>query len=408
MARYVYKAKKGISETVEGFIEAENQEEALNKLIAKELFPINITEESSTEQPLSRKSPKNKQIRKKINSREILTFVQKLTTLVRAKVELLSSIRILYEQTENILFKDIIYEIYSDIKEGKTFSDSLSRHSRIFPTLFINIIKSGEASGRLDFALEQINEYMYREENLRNKISIALAYPILLLSVGIISIFVLINFVVPKLRPIFEGMGEDLPAITKFVLKLSDLSNKNWLWIIGALILAGIIIYYQKGSVLVNNLKRKIKMNLPIVKRLLRNQELAHFSRSLSLLLNSGVSALKSIEVASLTVEDPVLKRQLNKVYQEVSSGQSLSKTMSGYTNLPDFFIKMIAVGEESGRLGEILDEISRSYTQQLETDIMLISSLLEPVLILGLGAVLGLIILSILLPTFQITQFVK
>lgn len=406
--KFIYKAKKGINETVDGIIEAQSQAEALNKLIAKELFPITITEETSTAQPLSRKPPKNKRVRKKINSWQILNFVQKLTTLVKAKVELLSSIRILYEQTENMLFKDVIYEIYSDIKEGKTFSDSLSRHPKIFSALFINIIKSGEASGRLDFALEQIDEYIYRQESLKNKISIALAYPILLLFVGIISIFMLINFVVPKLRPIFEGMGKDLPLITKFVLKVSDISNKNWLWIIGLLILAGVIIYYQKGSVLVNNLKRKIKMNLPIVRRLLRNQELAHFSRSLSLLLNSGVSALKSIEVASLTVEDPVLRKQLNKVYEEVSSGQSLSKTMSDHTNLPDFFIKMVAVGEESGRLGEILNEISRSYTQQLETDIMLISSLLEPVLILALGAVLGLIILSILLPTFQITQFVR
>lgn len=173
-------------------------------------------------------------------------------------------------------------------------------HPKIFPTLFINIIKSGEASGRLDFALDQINEYMYREESLRNKISIALAYPILLLSVGVISIFVLINFVIPKLRPIFEGMGKDLPAITKFVLKLSDISNKNWIWIIGLLIMAGIIIYYQKENVLVNNLKRKIKMNLPIVKRLLRNQELAHFSRSLSLLLNSGVPRLSLLKLQAL------------------------------------------------------------------------------------------------------------
>lgn len=406
--KFIYKAKKGIAETVEGVIEAENQEEALNKLIAKELFPVSITEENSSAPPLPKSTAKNKLVRKKIKSREILNFVQKLTTLMRAKVELLSSIRIIYEQTENMLFKDIIYEIYGDIKEGKTFSDALSRHSRIFPVLFVNIIKSGEASGRLDFALEQINEYMYREESLKNKIAIALAYPILLLSVGIISIFVLINFVVPKLRPIFEGMGNDLPFITKFVLKLSDVCNKNWIWIIGLLILAGIIVYYQKDNVLVNNLKRKIKMNLPIVKRLLRNQELAHFSRALSLLLNSGVPALRSIEVSSLTVEDPVLKRQLNVVYQEVSSGQSLSKTMSGHTNLPDFFIKMVAVGEESGRLGEILNEISRSYTQQLEADIMLVSSLLEPILILALGAVLGLIILSILLPTFQITEFVK
>lgn len=121
MARYSYKAKKGIAETVEGNIEAENQEEALNKLIAKELFPISITEEISVISPQAKGSVKNKLVRKRINTREILNFVQKLTTLMRAKVELLSSIRILYEQTENILFKDIIYAIYSDIKEGKTF-----------------------------------------------------------------------------------------------------------------------------------------------------------------------------------------------------------------------------------------------------------------------------------------------
>lgn len=412
MPTFKYKAKKGLDRIIESTIDADNEDDVLNKLTAQGLFPVSIEKASSKSPAKNPKfSPGNIKIKfsssKKITSRDILQFTQKLATLTRAKVELLASLKTLYEQTEKESLKNIILELYNATKEGKTFSQSLENFPQHFSPLFINLIKAGEASGHLDAALEQINDFLRREDSLKTKIAISLAYPALLLLVGLATIFVLINFVIPKLRPIFAGLGDKLPLITKVVLNLSIASQKSWYWIIGVIIGAAIFIYYQKGSSVFKKIGRTLRLNLPVISRLTKNQELNYFSRSLGLLLGSGVSALKSLEIATLTVEDPKLHAQLKKVCQEVASGSKISNSLETLTSLPSFFVKMVAVGEESGRLGEVLDEAARSYMQQIEEDIALISSLIEPVLILGLGLILGTIVLAIMLPTFQVTQLV-
>lgn len=408
MPKFLYKAKHGLEETLEGEVEASNQEEALHKLMARGLFPVSITEAAAKE----KKPPAQKfqlKIRpKKIGAGELLVFTRKLATLTRAKVELLPSLKILYEQTENPQFKSLILDLYNATKEGRHFSESLSRYPDIFPSLYVNIIRAGEASGHLDAGLDQISEFMHREESLKSKILVALAYPALLLMVGLTSIFVLINFVIPKLRPIFEGIGKkELPAITKIVLNISVISNKIWWVVLIAVAVLILFFYYQKGAPYFKSILRKIRSVLPIVKGLDRNQELAHFSRSLSLLLKSGVPALRSLEIIAPGMDNRTLREELKKVCRDVASGQSIAESMALSTTLPSFFVKMVAVGEESGRLSEVLDELSRSYTQQIESDIALVSSLIEPVLILALGLILGTIVLSILLPTFQVTQIV-
>lgn len=407
MSKFLYKAKHGVEETLQGEIEASNQEEALQRLMAKGLFPISITEAVLKE----KKSAKKFQLKlgpDRVKTSEVLVFTRKLATLTRAKVELLPSLKILYEQTENPKFKSVILDLYNSTKEGKHFSEGLSRYPAIFPSLYLNIIRAGEASGHLDAGLDQISEFMHREESLRSKILVALAYPSLLLMVGLASIFVLINFVIPKLRPIFEGIGKkDLPLITKIVLNVSVISNKIW-WIVLIVIAAVILFFYfQKGAPYFKNILKKIRENMPVVKNLDQNQELAHFSRSFSLLLKSGVPALNSLEIVVPSLENKRLREELKKVCHEVASGRSIAQSLGESTKLPSFFVKMVAVGEESGRLSEVLDELSRSYTQQIESDIALVSALIEPVLILTLGVILGTIVLSILLPTFQVTQIV-
>jgi len=407
MAKFIYKAKKGLEDAIEGVIDAHDQQEAVNRLVAQGLFPIMVKEAASSAQSQDKSGVKLiKIIKKRVSSEDILNFTQKLTTLIRAKLDLLASLKILYEQTENPSFKEVIAHICESMRAGKTFSESLAHFPKIFSALFINIVKSGEVSGRMDFALEQINQFLAQEESLKTKIRVALAYPLLLLLIGIVSIYVLMNFVVPKLMPIFANVGKDLPLITKIILNISMFSHKVWILGVALMIFLALFIYKNKDSKFIKDAVREARANLPILKRLYQNQELAHFSRSLGLLLNSGVMALKSLEIAALTVESPKLKKELSKVYEQVAAGESLSKSMGEFTSLPNFFVKMIAVGEESGRLGDVLAEITRSYSQQIEADVTIISSLLEPILILGLGLILGTIVLSILLPTFQITQF--
>jgi len=408
MPRFIYKAKKGVDEVIEGYIEAQNKEDVLNKLAAQGVFAISIGEDVGVQQ--KREKPAmaaGVTFNKKITSNDMLLFSQKLLTLLHAKVELLSAINVIYEQTDNLRLKGILLRIYEETRQGKTFSETLELFPDVFLPLFVNLVKAGEATGRLDYSFEQITQYLSREQALKTKIKVALAYPSLLLAVGFVSVFVLITFVIPKLKPIFESMRNDLPILTKVVLGISDSLHKGWFWGAALVIILSLAVYVRKGSSFCKNAAKKIGMSIPLIKRLINNKELVNFTRALSLLLNSGVVALNSLEIASRILENQKLKEQLRKVCSEVAAGQGLAKSMDAYTDMPKFFTKMIAVGEESGRLGEVLNEISQSYDRQVETDIMLISALIEPLLILALGLILGTIVLSILLPTFQITQMV-
>lgn len=414
MAKFSYKAKKGLKDIVEGTIEAQNKEDALDKLFNEGLHPITVY--SDVEEKIGTGDGKKRKglsrfsiiLPRKVTAHEVLIFTQKLTILLKAKVELLAALKILHEQSENPFFGGIILQIYNHTREGKSFSNSLNKFSHIFSYLYINIVKSGETSGALDIALEQISEFLSREEAMRKKITVALAYPALLLLVGLSSIFVLMNFVVPRLKPVFAGLGDKLPLLTKIILEMSEVSHKNWWVILVAAAAAVTAMRLPGGREALRETARKIKAKLPVVKRMIKNQELAQFSRSFSLLIHRGVPALEALGVVTPTLGEPHLRKSFKQVYDMVASGKNLSASMENATDLPGFFIKMVAVGEESGRLAEVLGEISHSYNQQVESDIALVSSLLEPLLILFLGLILGTIVLAILIPTFQITQMVS
>jgi type II secretory pathway component PulF len=396
--KFAYKVKKGLNETLEGVLEARSKDDALNILVERGFFPIKIEEIIPT--PSGR--PKRRGIRRK----DIIFFIQKLATLCKAKVDLLTSLRILHAQVESKNLQDVISDVYNATKEGATFSESLGKFPHIFSPLIVNIIKSGEASGHLDTALGHINEFLSREESLRSKILVALAYPTFLLLVGCISIIILMNFIIPKLGVMFEELGRELPFVTKLVLKISNIFQTWGIWLLGLIVLLGIIFWYKKT--LYQRVTRCLKLNIPIIKGLVRNQELVSFSYSLSLLLRSGVPTLNSLEIASTTVDDPKTEEELKRVCSKVALGETLSRSMESMTSLPEFFVKMIALGEESGRLGEVLEEAAISYTQEIERSIGIVTSLLEPILILFLGVILGAIVFSILLPIFQITQLVQ
>ncbi|MDD2752611.1 MAG: type II secretion system F family protein, partial [Candidatus Omnitrophica bacterium] len=224
MAKFFYKPKKGLNDVFEGTVEAQSQDEALNKLVSQGLFPVSISSNAPQAQAKVKKEKRVIAFKRGVSSNDLLIFAQKLHTLVKARVELLSSLRILYEQMDNPKFREVIQSLYESTRQGKVFSESLENYPKIFSPLFINIIKSGEASGKMDFALEQVAEFLQRQESLKTKIHLALAYPVLLLVVGMVSIFVLISFVIPKLKPIFTGMGQQLPLITKIILQISSFS----------------------------------------------------------------------------------------------------------------------------------------------------------------------------------------
>ncbi len=235
-----------------------------------------------------------------------------------------------------------------------------------------------------------------------------MAYPTLLAGVGTVSVFILLNFVVPRLKPLLEGMGKDLPLVTRIVLQLSFIVNKTWVVALVVLTAGAVLLYRQRGKDFLYRAIRKTCEMVPVVRRLSENQELTHFTQALVLLLKGGIPAMTALEIASQTVENTGMQQELAAACRNIAAGESIAKSFKDHTRLPDFFVKMVAIGEESGRLPEVLEEIASSCRQQIEMDIAVVVSLLEPFLILVLGVIMGGIVLAILLPTFEISQCIR
>jgi len=395
MPNFKYKAKKGVNEIIEGSLSAQNQADAVNKLMQKQIFPMEVEEVEAKDISKSEsgfKALSAKIFKKKISSKDILIFTQKLATLSRAKMELLPSLKVLYEQAENAEFKAVVLKIHNDIKEGSSFSDSLSQFPEIFPSLFISIVKAGEATGAMDKALTQLASFMQTQESLKGKVLGALVYPGILSCIGIASVFVILNFVVPRLKVMFSDLGTDIPLMTRIILVVSLV----------------LLIITSKGGKVFAKLFKWLGGRLPVIKDLLRNQELASFSQAFSLLIGRGVAPLQSLEIASLSIKNAKTKKELREATIKIRQGQRIYESMSDLKSLPDFFIKMIEVGEQSGRLGEVLSEVAESYNRQIDSDVGLVTSVLEPLLILVIGLILGGIVLAILLPIFEVTQMIQ
>jgi type II secretory pathway component PulF len=404
MPIFVYKAKKGPQETIEGEIEAENRDTAVLRLSDSGLVPVSIELKVTKSKEVKRRA--RLVVPRKLGLKELNVLTQQLRTLIRARVELLASLSILHKQADNPALKEIILDLRNTVKDGKTFSEGLSKYPKFFPSLYVNIIKAGETSGRLDESLSELSEFLEKEQDFRIKVRSALAYPMLMIIVGIGTIFVLFSFIIPRLLGIFSDFQGTLPLPTRILLAASNFMHRFWVFILAIVIL--IILYFQKQRTSKGAGLDAIKIRLPILGELTRKQSITRFCHTLSLLLHSGIPVFQSLSIAIPTLENKIYIKQLEDVHKDVLAGSTLADSFRKTTFIPPFIIQMITVGEEGGRLEEVLNEIVSSYTRETDTILKIITSLIEPLVILSLGIILGLIIIAILLPVFQINMLIK
>jgi len=336
---------------------------------------------------------------RKLSLADINTFTQQLRSLIRSKVELLPALNILYEHTSKQEMRKVVYSLYEDVAKGRMLSESLSRFPQYFSPLYISIIRAGENAGQLEEALNQISAFLSSSEDLRRKIQTALLYPAFMLVMGVITLLVLFNFVVPRLNIIFKDFGQNLPLPTKILLRSSDFFRSIWFWLLVAG--AGILVFRFTDL-------SSFKMRLPIFGRVLREGAIARFSRSFSLLLRGGVSIFDGLRIASPSLDDKQMVKEVEKVCEKVISGSSLSDSISCLSSFPAYFKRMLVVGEKGGRLEEVLNELAEDYERRVEAGFKMITSLIEPIIILILGIILGGIIIAMLLPIFEMSMLAK
>lgn len=401
MPKYIYKAKSGPNSVIEGTITADSSNAVIAKLTEQGYFPISIKEEGKGGAPVPIKKVK-------ISQRDVGLFTRQLADLLEGGLTLFQALDTLTRQTENKIFSKIIQDIRDRVKEGNPLSDSLQSYPRIFNPLYISMVRSGETGGMLDNVLVRLAEFSEKEQELRSRVRGALTYPFFLGSFGVITVGVLIIFVVPKLTGIFSDFGQELPLPTKILMGVSHVMGKWW-WLIAVFFILILLTFRQQQKSIEGRLiVDRWKLRTPILGRLILAGEFARFSRTLSTLFESGVPVLKSLEIVTNTVINEVVRKELRSIYEKISRGASLGLSMEESAYFPVFMINMIKVGEKGGSIEKSLLKVADSYDREIDRVTRMFTTLLEPILILTLGLVVGFIVVSMLLPIFNINLAVR
>ncbi|PIP68244.1 MAG: hypothetical protein COW92_02285 [Candidatus Omnitrophica bacterium CG22_combo_CG10-13_8_21_14_all_43_16] len=395
MPKFLYRVKNGPLEVLEGIIEADSERAVINKLARQGYCPISVKEGSADAE---------KAEIYRISAKRLANFTRHLSELLNASLTLYNSLSVIENQSENKNLKTIIKALKGHIKDGKKFSEALKNYPGIFSELYVNIARSGEESGSLDEALSNIADLLDKDEDMRSKIIAASAYPMLMAAVGLGTIFILVTFIVPRLVNMFVEMEAKLPLPTRMLIAISGFARDYWIWMI--FFTGSAIVLFRKSS-LNPGVKIKldrIKLGIPVFGALIKDAELARFSRTFSMLLKNGVPMLDSLKIVSGVITNSAIKEDAGLIYEDIKAGSSLSNAVKKSRSFPLLAGNMIVVGEEGGFLDKALLNVARNYEKSLELGVKVITSLLEPAFILIMGLVIGFIVVAMLLPVFQIS----
>ena len=406
MTNYNYRAKKGLQEIVSGTMEAGSEKEAIEKISALGYLPMHLEEAQGVQKaPVALVEHKS---HGRIRASQITIFSRQLSSLLKSGVPILTAINIIREQSENIHFKAVLFDIYNVIKNGGTFSSALEVYPKYFSVLYIAMVRTGENSGALAGSLLRIADYRAKQEDLLSRLRMAMAYPILMALVGVATVVFMLTFVMPRLMGIFSNLGQNLPLPTRILLAISQGLRHWWPWII--LSIAGVILLIrQQLKTKMGRLSWSIlKLHIPIFGKFALKSDLACFSRTLELLIKSGLPILRALQISVQVLNNEVIKDKLIKSYGDLEQGGSFGRSMKDSKLLPMFMVNLISVGEESGNLANALSEVADSYERDTDEMIRIMSSLLEPLMILAMGLIVGFIVVAMLLPIFEINMMAK
>ncbi|MFH1678012.1 MAG: type II secretion system F family protein [Candidatus Omnitrophota bacterium] len=404
MPIYKYRAKKGPESTIEGKIEAKSKEEAIEKVNLMGYVPVRLQEE----EVYRVKNLASKRVLGRVKSREITIFTRQLSSLIKSGVPILGAISIISEQSDNPHFRNMLEDIHNEIKDGKPFSAALTKYESVFSRFYIAMIHTGEDSGTLQEVLLRVADYRQQQEEIISRIRTALAYPILMAIVGIGTVIFMLGYVMPRLMQIFLNLGQDLPLPTKVLINVSNRLRQDWLWIILFVGAVCLLLRKQAKTERVKVLISRFKLRLPLFGEFILKTELARFSRSLELLIRSGLPILNAINVSVPILRSEIIKRQLLYSSKQLEQGGSFGKSLKKSKLFPGFMTNLIIVGEESGRLDEALAEVARTYEKDIDDTIKIMASVLEPIMILAMGLLVGFIVVAMLLPIFQINVMAR
>jgi general secretion pathway protein F len=394
VAIFSYRATTMEGTIVEGAIEAADEKSAIERLKNSGIIPLKV---AAPEEGIK------KRITLRSSKTDLLTFTTELSSLLSAGLPLDRSLNILSEISESKEMKNIIQSILKSIREGSSFSDALQRHPKVFPRLYINMIRAGEAGGVLDVVLDKLNEFLESSKELKEHVLSVMIYPIILIVTGGISIIILLTYVLPKFSVIFAELGSSLPLPTQVLLRFSNALKSYW-WIVLSVMIAGWIIfknYIKSDTGRYNWDAFKLKLMGEVIRKL----ETARFCRTLGTLLRSGVPLLQALNNARDVINNQVIASAIDAVSAGAKEGKGIAVPLSSANVFPPLALSMIKVGEETGQLDNMLMKVASTYEKSLNVAIKRFVSLLEPAMILSMGLIIGFIVISMLMAIFSITE---
>ena len=343
--------------------------------------------------------------RKKVREKEIVIFTRQFATMIDAGLPLVQCLEILSSQQTNPHFKGILLKVKGDVEAGSTFADALRKHPKVFNALYCNLVAAGEAGGILDTILNRLANYIEKSMNLKKKVRGAMVYPGTVLGVALVVVACLLIFVIPVFQKMFADMGGSLPAFTQLVINLSDLLRSYWWAFVGFLILifGALRAYYrtEKGRETIDDYLLQIPVFGPLIKKV----AIAKFTRTLGTMISSGVPILESLEIVAKTSGNRVIEKAILKTKMSIGEGKTIAEPLGASGLFPPMVVQMVSVGESTGALDSMLAKIADFYDDEVDTAVAALTSLLEPLLMVILGTIIGGLVVAMYLPIFKMAS---
>ncbi len=402
MPKFIYKAKNGPVKEVEGELLAEDRTSALARIEKMGYHPIWVREKDSNTSETAAGTAAF------VSRRDVNVFTRQLAGLIKSGIPILRALRTVGEQSTSKRFRSIVAHMELSVRDGRMLSDALLEYPTLFPELYVNMIRSGESAGALDEMLYRLAEARDREDELRNKVRTAMAYPMLVLIVGFITVFVMVTFFLPKIADLFRTFSS-LPLPTRILIRVSELCSRYWVWVLVPLGLALAVLKRMMSGKRGRHFTDSVKLRLPLIGGFLKEADVARFARTMALLVRAGVPVEKALALSGRTLNNTVLRDEIEAVRRNtVEHGQSVADGLARNGAFPVFARNMIAVGEESGRIDESLVDTAVFYEKEVDRRIALGTSLIEPAMILVVGGVVGFIVFAMLLPILTVSSSIQ
>jgi type IV pilus assembly protein PilC len=401
MAEFVWEARARTGELRKGSMEAESEDAVNQRLRAQQLQPTKV-----------KKKPKaiNIQIGTGVGQKDIVTFTRLFATMIDAGLPIVQCLDILQGQTDNKFLATILRDVKASVEQGATFSDSLRRHPKVFDHLYVNLVQAGEVGGILDTILNRLAVYIEKAMKLRRQVRGAMVYPSIVIVVFIGVLTILLTFVIPGFQNMFKDFGskDELPALTRGVMSVSNFFVGNALWILLGLTGVVVGVGYAYRTPPGKRFIHKRLLGAPILGEVLRKIAVARFTRTLGTLLASGVPILDALEIVAKTAGNVVVEEAVMHARARISEGKNMAQPLMETNVFPPMVVQMVGVGEQTGALDAMLNKIADFYEEEVDVAVAALTSLIEPALMVGIGGTVGVVLIAMYLPIFSIAGKIK